>query len=175
MGSDLVHADRERCRTIRTAGHEEREMTRDRPSRGFSLIEVLVVLVVLAIVSSIVIPALFYALNRGRQIRTVADLRLLGGRIEAYSVDHGWYPTGSDVDALDVLVPEYTDHVTKEDAWEHQLIYNGGALNYSLGSAGKDGGNTLIVIGDGGPTKDFDADIIFSMGSFVQWPEGTQE
>lgn len=148
---------------------------RDRSSRGFSLIELLVVLVVIAIVSSIVIPALFYALNRGRQVRTVADLRLLGGRIEAYSVDIGRYPTGSDITALDVLVPEYVDHVTKVDAWEHELIYNGVALNYSLGSTGKDGGSALDLIGDGGPTTNFNDDIIFSMGSFVQWPEGTQE
>jgi len=130
---------------------------------------------VIAIVSSIVIPALFYALNRGRQMRTVADLRLLGGRIEAYSVDCGRYPTGSDITALDVLIPEYLDNVTKFDAWEHELIYIGVPMHYSLGSAGKDGGNSLQVIGDGGPTKNFDDDIIFSMGSFVQWPEGTQE
>lgn len=139
------------------------------------MVEVLVVLVVLAIVSSIVIPALLYALNKGRQVRTVADLRLLGGNIEAYAVDYGRYPAGSDITALDALVPEYQDAIAITDGWGHELIYDGVPLNYTVGSAGKDGGSSLEVIGDGGPTNNFNDDIIFSMGNFVQWPEGTQE
>ena len=148
---------------------------RDRASRGFTLIELLVVLVVIAIVSAIVIPNLLNALDKGRQVRTVADLRILGGNIEVYSVDHGRYPAGSGVSVLDVLVPEYLDNVMDVDAWNHDLIYNGLATHYTLGSAGKDGGDSLIVVGGGGPTTNFNDDIIYAMGIFVQWPEGTQE
>ena len=51
----------------------------------------------------------------------------------------------------------------------------GAALDYTLGSAGKDGGTTLSLVGAGGPTGTFDADIVFTRGVFVQWPEGLQE
>jgi general secretion pathway protein G len=139
------------------------------------LIELLVVLVVIAIVSAIVIPNLLNALDKGRQVRTVADLRILGGNVEVYSVDYGRYPAGSDISALNVLVPEYLDNIMDVDAWNHDLIYIGVAANYTLGSAGKDGGGSLEVLGGGGPTSNFNDDIIYSMGIFVQWPEGTQE
>jgi general secretion pathway protein G len=164
-----------RRRAAKAAGDEQRDSVRDRASRGFSLIELLVVLVVLAIVSAIVIPTLLYALNKGRQVRTVADLRHLGSNIEVYSVDYGRYPAGSDITALGVLVPEYLDNVANSDAWGHELIYTGIPLNYTLGSPGKDGGSSLNLIDDGGPTTNFNDDIVYSMGRFVQWPEGTQE
>ena len=147
----------------------------DRASRGFTLIELLIVLVVIGIVSAIVVPNLLNALDKGRQVRTVADLRILGGNIEVYSVDHGHYPAGSDITALNVLVPEYLDDVMDVDGWDHELIYIGVALNYTLGSAGKDGGDSLVLLDGGGPTSNFNDDIIYSAGNFVQWPEGTQE
>jgi len=147
----------------------------DRASRGFTLIELLIVLVVIGIVAAIVVPNLLNALDKGRQVRTVADLRILGGNIEVYSVDHGHYPAGSDITALNVLVPEYLDDVMDVDGWDHELIYIGVALNYTLGSAGKDGGDSLVLLDGGGPTSNFNDDIIYSAGNFVQWPEGTQE
>jgi len=140
---------------------------------GFSLVELLVVLVILSVLAAIVIPAMINALDKGRQKRTMADLRLLGGSIETYSVDNSNYPIGDATD-LSVLVPEYTNTLVSKDAWNHDLIYIGTALDYTLGSAGKNGGATLALTGSGGPSKDFDDDIIYRTGTFVQWPEGIQ-
>ena len=55
-----------------------------RSARGFSLIELMVVLVIIGILTGMVIPALLKALDKGRQKRTMADLRLLGASIESY-------------------------------------------------------------------------------------------
>jgi hypothetical protein len=48
---------------------------------------------------------------------------------------------------------------------------------YTLASCGKGatGGCTPACTGSCGKTSSFSDDIIFSNGSFVQWPEGKQE
>jgi general secretion pathway protein G len=145
-----------------------------RRTGGFSFVEVLVVLAVLGILSAMIIPSLLKALDKGRQKRTMADIRLLGSGIEAYALDNSTYPLGTDMGALAVLVPSYTDIVVTEDGWGHELVYDGVAKQYTLGSTGKDGGDFLVLVGDGGPTRRFEDDIVFRMGNFVQWPEGTQ-
>ena len=147
---------------------------RGRGGSGFSLTELLVTLVVIGILAAIIIPALINALDKSRQKRTMADLRLLGGGIETYSIDQGTYPIG-DLSALDILEPGYMDDLIRVDAWGHSLIFEGLLAEYTLGSPGKDGGASLGLTDGGGPTKNFNDDIIYRMGSFTQWPEGTQE
>ena len=153
--------------------HRHRASGTARASLGFSLIELLVVIVIIGILAAMVIPALINSLDKARQHRTMADLRLLGGSIETYSVDNSVYPIGI-ASNLNVLVPEYMDTLITKDAWSFDLIYTGTALDYTLGSAGKGGGITLALTGGGGPTSNFNDDIIYRTGSFVQWPEGTQ-
>lgn len=62
---------------------------RGRTCGGFSLIELLVSLVIIGVLAAMTIPALLNALDKSRQKRTMADLRLLGGGIETYAVDVG--------------------------------------------------------------------------------------
>ena len=66
-----------------------------RKNRGFTLIELLIVVAIIGIIAAIAIPNLLNAINRGRQKRTMADIRTIGTAIEAYAVDHASYPTVS--------------------------------------------------------------------------------
>ena len=63
-----------------------------RKERGFTLIELLIVVAIIGIIAAIAIPNLLNAINRGRQKRTMADMRSIATAIETYSVDYGFYP-----------------------------------------------------------------------------------
>jgi len=47
-------------------------------SRGFSLIELLITLVVIGVIAAISLPNLMAAIDKGKQKRTMADLRSIG-------------------------------------------------------------------------------------------------
>ena len=64
-----------------------------RKNRGFTLIELLIVVAIIGIIAAIAIPNLLNAINRGRQKRTMADIRTIGTAVEAYAVDKSFYPS----------------------------------------------------------------------------------
>jgi hypothetical protein len=110
----------------------------------------------------------------------MADLRSVGTAIEEYSIDNNFYPVADDVAELETSVsPSYIRKLPERDGWGTDLAVQSTANEYTLGSCGKgatscDGGS-LTLSGTGGKTVTFAADIIFSNGSFVQWPEGKQD
>jgi general secretion pathway protein G len=144
--------------------------------KGFTLIELLIVVAIIGIIAAIAIPNLLNAIDRGKQKRTMADLRSVGTAIESYAVDTNLYPTSATVAALKtVLEPIYIRTLPAQDAWKNGLTYTPNAgTGYTVGSGGKDGG-ALTVVGAGGATTNFNDAIIFINGSFVQYPEGQQQ
>ena len=63
-----------------------------RNQKGFTLIELLIVVAIIGIIAAIAIPNLLNAIDRGKQKRTMADLRSMGTAIEEYSIDNNFYP-----------------------------------------------------------------------------------
>jgi len=148
----------------------------NRNSKGFTLIELLIVVAIIGIIAAIAIPNLLNAIDRGKQKRTMADVRSVGTAIESYAVDTNLYPTSANIGALGgVLSPIYIRTLPVTDGWKNALVYTpGGGTGYTVGSGGKDGG-ALTVVGAGGPTTNFNDALIFINGSFVQYPEGQQQ
>ena len=150
---------------------------RNKNSKGFTLIELLIVVAIIGIIAAIAIPNLLNAIDRGKQKRTMADMRSIGTSVEAYAVDNNIYPTASDINALETeLEPVYIKNLPEVDGWSNVMIYEPGVTSgagYTVKSPGKDGAAEGAPAGD--TTNDFDCDIIFEDGQFVQWPEGMQQ
>lgn len=151
-----------------------------RRQKGFTLIELLIVVAIIGIIAAIAIPNLLNAINRGRQKRTMADIRSIATAIEAYTVDNNFYPrvnTGRvRVQLEHYLEPTYIRRIPATDGWGTTIFWIGATTDgnsYTLWSSGRDR-NTDFGTWFGGPRTDFNDDIVYSDGSFVQWPEGVQ-
>jgi len=147
--------------------------TARRPSRGFTLVELLIVVAIIGLIATIAIPNLMNAIDKGRQKRTMSDLRTIGTGVESYAVDQVVYPTAGDAVALRaVLEPAYVKTMPMIDAWSHALQVNSTPGAYTVYSQGKDGAGNECTPGS---TSSFDAEICFSGGQFRRYPSGVQQ
>lgn len=151
--------------------------------KGFTLIELLIVVAIIGIIAAIAIPNLLNAIQRGKQKRTMADMRAIGTAVEAYAVDNNKYPdSASNVSVItDDVEPIYIKKVPTQDGWAHAFDYvsapSGSAQSYSIQSAGKNtvAEATCAAGSYKGITTNFNNDICFSQGSFTMFPEGIQQ
>lgn len=161
---------------------------RHRRSAGFTLIELLVVVAILGILIAIAVINYLNAIDRGRQRRSMADMRGLSTALEAYAADFDHYPpsagfslppgldlpTGNLATVRPYLQPTYLRTVPVSDGWNSWFLYGtpDSRNDYAIACAGKEGlPDTAPVYG---PTTDFRDDIILVNGQFVQYPDGVQ-
>lgn len=118
--------------------------------KGFTLIEVLVVLIILGLLAALIVPKLTGRVDEARIETTKLQLKSIKNALEQFKLDNGFYPTTQQ--GLKALVekpttpPEpknwkqYMEKVPK-DAWGHDFIYISPAGNkpYELKSVGPDG------------------------------------
>jgi len=149
---------------------------------GFTLYETLVAVAAIGILSSIALPQLFLSVQRGRQRKTMADIRALSAAVEAYFVDTTLYPAAgyaplnlADCSAIQAKVsPTYIKNFPGKDGWGSSIYYGTNAVHseYQIASYGADGASTLTSTGK---TSDFWDDIVFENGFFTVYPAGTQQ
>ena len=146
-----------------------------RNQKGFTLIELLIVVAIIGIIAAIAIPNLLNAIDRGKQKRTMADIRSIGTAVESYAVDNNFYPKVNSYAAVTpFLEPIYIKTAPTADGWNKVWTFAGDTTNgvdYTVTSLAKDGVASAIT---GGMTNDFNCDILFANGQFFQWPQGTQ-
>jgi general secretion pathway protein G len=126
-----------------------------RHQKGFSLIEIMVVVVIMGILASIVVPKLMSRPDEARAVKAKQDVLTLQNAIELYKLDNGIYPTTDQ--GLNALVeqPQSGPQATHwksylkslpKDPWGRDYIYlypgsHGEFDIYSLGADGKEGGD----------------------------------
>ena len=120
--------------------------------RGFTLIEVLLVLSILVILATIVLANFGGVLGKSKIRATKAQIRAFETQIELYQLDIGQPPTTQQglealrvmpaglVDATKWGPDPYTKKDIPIDPWGNAYIYEWtGGTNYKISSAGPDG------------------------------------
>ena len=149
-----------------------------RRQKGFTLIELLIVVAIIGIIAAIAIPNLLNAINRGRQKRTMSDMRTISTALGAYGTDNVFYPMAISTfeDMRGYLSPIYIKTYPATDGWGTPYGFSSDTAgsDYTIISYGKDRifGGTLPT-GEV-KTNSFDCDLVAQNGSFMQYPEGTQ-
>jgi general secretion pathway protein G len=120
---------------------------------GFSLIEIMVVVVIMGILAALIVPNIMNRPDQARQVKAKQDILAIDNALELYRLDNGFYP--SQEQGLDALVhkPEndpmpsnwrnYLKSLPK-DPWSHPYHFENpgqhGEIDvFSEGSLGKDG------------------------------------
>jgi general secretion pathway protein G len=124
---------------------------------GFTLIEILVVIVVIAILATLVAPNVFQHVGAAKSATAVSQMQMLESALDAYRLDSGTYPsTEQGLVALNerpTINPPmnwrgpYLRKAVPLDPWNREYLYMfPGELNptgfdlYSLGADGMIGG-----------------------------------
>ena len=125
-----------------------------RASRGFTLLELVMVLVIIGVILAMVGPGVFNSLGRASSERAKVQIEQIGGALELYKLDTGRYPTTQE--GLGALLaapsgasnwngPYLKDPKHLKDPWSADFAYRspgekGGYDLMSLGADGKEGG-----------------------------------
>ena len=116
--------------------------------RGFTLVELLVVIAIIAVLATLLAPAVGGALARGRQAACLSNLRQLGVTFLSYAGDHGAFPavwTGDRGRWMDLIKPYVVkncevyrcpaDRQRIPLSWDPQIVQSYGVNSFRFGGA----------------------------------------
>ncbi len=132
--------------------------------QGFTLIEVMAVIVILGVLAALVVPSVMGKVDTSKIKTTKISMQALAGELDQFKMDNNRYP--STQEGLDALIHQpasaknwpqggYIKGGNIKDGWDNDFQYvspgsNGRPFDlYSFGGDGKDGG------------EDNDADIYY--------------
>jgi len=128
-------------------------------AHGFTLIEVMVVIVILGVLAALVVPRVLSRPDEARAVAAKQDINVIGQALKLYRLDNQRFPTAEQGLAALVARPEsapipsnwkpggYLERLPK-DPWGNAYVYVNPGLHgeidvLSLGADGKPGGEGL--------------------------------
>jgi general secretion pathway protein G len=120
--------------------------------RGFTLIEIMVVVVILAVLGALVVPKILENVDKARVTRAASDIRAIQTALDLYRLDNFKYPTTEQ--GLQALVTQPNDPTITnyrsggylsslpKDPWNNPYQYvspGQGGRDYEITSYGRDG------------------------------------
>lgn len=130
---------------------DRRGSTREHKQRGFTLVELLLVLVILGTLAAIVVPKFAGRTEQARITAAQTQISNFGVVLDAFEVDNGYYPKGKNGLRALVVRPKdapnwhgpYLKQDIPDDPWGNPYIYEcpgkHNTSNYDLMSMGPDG------------------------------------
>ncbi len=123
--------------------------------QGFTLIEVMAVIVILGVLAALIVPSVMGKVDTSKIKTTKISLQAVAGELDQFKMDNNRYPTTQE--GLDALIHQpanvknypqggYVKGGSIKDSWDNELQYVSPGANgrpydlYSFGADGKDGG-----------------------------------
>lgn len=120
---------------------------------GFTLMELLIVLVLIGLLAALVAPTLYQRINPAKESAARAQIENFMTALDSYFVDTGRYPNGTEglkalrakPESIEKWNGPYLKKEIPSDPWGHAYVYrapgrNGGYEIVSYGADGREGG-----------------------------------
>ncbi len=117
----------------------------NKKEKGFTLVELMVVIIILAVLTGIAIPSYLALRNKARIQATRSEMQNIATALEMYAADNDTYPPAATWNTA-IEGAGYMNPVPTDDAWTTSLVYVlVSSSSYTLTSWGPD---TVVDAGD---------------------------
>jgi prepilin-type N-terminal cleavage/methylation domain-containing protein len=122
--------------------------------KGFTLVELMIVIIILAVLTGIAVPSYLALRNRARESATESEMKNIATALELCQADTESYPADY------TTITAYMNPIPTTDSWTHAYVYTLGAggSSYTLESWGANGADDSgvddLVIANGAWTTE---------------------